>query len=34
VRLAALDGQAAQFDGLRPREAAFEILPSQAPELV
>ena len=35
VRLAALDGQAARFDGLRPREAAFEIVPpSQAPELV
>ena len=35
VRLAALDGQAARFDGLRPREAAFEIVPpSHAPELV
>ena len=35
VRIAALDGQAARFDGLRPREAPFEIVPpSQAPELV
>jgi hypothetical protein len=35
VRLAALDGQAARFEGLRPREAPFEIVPpSHAPELV
>ena len=35
VRLAALDGQAARFEGLRPRQAPFEIVPpSQAPELV
>jgi hypothetical protein len=35
VRIAALDGQAARFDGMSPREAPFEIVPpSQAPELV
>ena len=35
VRLAALDGQVARFEGLRPREAPFEIVPpSHAPELV
>ena len=35
VRIAALDGQARQFDGLKPREATFEIVPpSQSPELV
>jgi hypothetical protein len=35
VRIAALDGQAMRFDGLRPRLATFEIVPpSQAPELV
>jgi uncharacterized caspase-like protein len=35
VRIASLDGQAGRFDGLRPREAPFEIVPpSQAPELI
>ena len=35
VRIAALDGQSARFEGLRPREAQFEIVPpSHAPELV
>jgi hypothetical protein len=35
VRIASLDGQASQFAGLNPREAAFEVVPpSQAPELV
>jgi len=35
VRLAALDGQAARFEGMKPREAPFEIVPpSHAPELV
>jgi hypothetical protein len=35
VRIAALDGQSARFEGLRPREAQFEVVPpSHAPELV
>ena len=35
MRIASLDGQGGRFDGLRPREAPFEIVPpSHAPELV
>jgi len=35
VRIAALDGQAERFEGLRPRDAPFEIVPpSHTPELV
>jgi hypothetical protein len=35
VRIASLDGQAARFSGLGPREAAFDVVPpSQTPDLV
>src|SRR5258706_7242281 len=34
VRVAALDGKAAWFDGLTPREAPFEVVaPSRGPDL-